>query len=62
MKPIFVAHLDLACNALHWNRDLEQPLDFVRKAEAHMDADINAIFHANWLRFFSEALPTTTEE
>src|SRR5262245_695768 len=36
MRPIFDAHLDLAWNALHWNRDLEQPLDVVRRNESHM--------------------------
>lgn len=36
MKPIFDAHLDLAWNALHWNRDLTQTLDTVRAHERHM--------------------------
>jgi membrane dipeptidase len=35
-KPIFDAHLDLAWNALHWNRDLEQPLEQLRRSETHM--------------------------
>jgi membrane dipeptidase len=35
-RPIFDAHLDLAWCALHWNRDLEQPLAALRAAEAHM--------------------------
>ena len=36
VRPIFDAHLDLAWNALHWNRDLTQPLADVRAAERHM--------------------------
>ena len=28
------AHLDLAMNAMEWNRDLRQPLEEVRKREA----------------------------
>jgi membrane dipeptidase len=30
---IFDGHLDLAMNALEWNRDLRQPLDFIRARE-----------------------------
>ena len=33
---IFDAHLDLALNAIEWNRDLRQPLDAVRGAESHL--------------------------
>jgi membrane dipeptidase len=33
---IFDAHLDLAMNALEWNRDLTQPLDEIRRREAHL--------------------------
>ncbi|QEG41963.1 dipeptidase [Roseimaritima ulvae] len=33
---IFDAHLDLAMNAIEWNRDLTQPLDVVRASEAHL--------------------------
>ncbi|EAQ78056.1 dipeptidase [Blastopirellula marina] len=36
MRPIFDAHLDLAWNALHWNRDLTQSLADMRGHEAHM--------------------------
>ena len=36
MRAIFDAHLDLAWNALQWNRDLTQPLAEVRAAEATM--------------------------
>ncbi|PQO43210.1 dipeptidase [Blastopirellula marina] len=36
MRPIFDAHLDLAWNALHWNRDLTQTLDEMRRHETHM--------------------------
>jgi len=36
MRPILDAHLDLAWNALHWNRDLTQTLDAVRAHERHM--------------------------
>ncbi len=36
MRPIFDAHLDLSWSALQWGRDLTQPLDAVRAAEAHM--------------------------
>lgn len=32
---IFDAHLDLAMNAIEWNRDLTQPLEAVRAREAH---------------------------
>src|SRR5262245_30672098 len=32
---IFDAHLDLAMNALEWNRDLTQPLDEVRRRDTH---------------------------
>ena len=30
---IFDAHLDLAWNAIDWNRDLEQPVSEIRKSE-----------------------------
>jgi membrane dipeptidase len=33
---VFDAHLDVAWNALDWNRDYEQPLDVIRAAEAGM--------------------------
>lgn len=33
---IFDAHLDLAMNALDWNRDLRWPLDEIRRAERHL--------------------------
>lgn len=33
---IFDAHLDLAMNAVEWNRDLRQPLAEIRQAEMHM--------------------------
>lgn len=36
MRPIFDAHLDLAWNALQWNRDLTQSLEAMRRQEAHM--------------------------
>lgn len=36
LRPMIDAHLDLAWNALQWNRDLTRPLDEVRAAEAHM--------------------------
>jgi membrane dipeptidase len=36
MRPIFDAHLDLAWNALQWNRDLTQSLQQVRAAESQM--------------------------
>ena len=32
---IFDAHLDLAMNAVEWNRDLTRPLDEIRAREAH---------------------------
>jgi membrane dipeptidase len=32
----FDAHLDLAMNAIEWNRDLTRPLDEIRKTEAHL--------------------------
>ena len=33
---IFDAHLDLALNALEWNRDLTRPLAEIRQREAHL--------------------------
>jgi len=33
---IIDAHLDLAMNAMEWNRDLRQPIDAIRKAESGM--------------------------
>lgn len=33
---IIDAHLDLAMNALEWNRDLSRPLDEIRQREMHM--------------------------
>jgi membrane dipeptidase len=33
---IFDAHLDLAMNALEWNRDLTQPIEDIRRREAHL--------------------------
>ena len=33
---IIDAHLDLAMNAMEWNRDLRQPLDEIRKREKGM--------------------------
>lgn len=33
---LFDAHLDLALNAIEWNRDLRLPLDDVRTREAHL--------------------------
>jgi membrane dipeptidase len=38
MKPVFIidAHLDLAMNALEWNRDLSRPLDEIRQREMNM--------------------------
>lgn len=36
MRPIIDAHLDLAWNALHWCRDLTQPLKLVRQGESHV--------------------------
>lgn len=33
---IFDAHLDLAMNAIEWNRDLTQPLDVIRQRETHL--------------------------
>jgi membrane dipeptidase len=36
MRPIFDAHLDLAGNALQWNRDLTRPLGDMNRAESHV--------------------------
>ena len=38
MNPplIFDAHLDLAMNAIEWNRDLTRPLADIRAGEAHL--------------------------
>ena len=33
---ILDAHLDLAMNALEWNRDFTRPLDEIRQREAHL--------------------------
>ncbi|MEJ7914466.1 MAG: peptidase M19, partial [Chitinophagaceae bacterium] len=33
---VFDAHLDLAMNAIEWNRDLSKPLADVRQREMHM--------------------------
>ncbi len=33
---IFDAHLDLALNAIEWNRDLRHPLAEIRRLEAHL--------------------------
>lgn len=35
-RLIVDAHLDLAMNAIEWNRDLMRPLDEIRQAEMHM--------------------------
>lgn len=35
-RLIFDAHLDLAMNAIEWNRDLTQPLSEIRQREMHM--------------------------
>lgn len=35
-KFIFDAHLDLAMNAIEWNRDLTLPLNEIRQREMHM--------------------------
>jgi membrane dipeptidase len=38
MNPPFIVdvHLDLALNAIEWNRDLRLPLDTLRRSEAHL--------------------------
>lgn len=36
MPLIFDAHLDLAMNAIEWNRDLTRPLAEIRRGEAHL--------------------------
>ena len=36
MRPIFDAHLDLAWNAMYFDRDLTRPLSAVREQEQHM--------------------------
>jgi membrane dipeptidase len=38
MKNLFIidAHLDLAMNAIEWNRNLSRPLDNIRQREMHM--------------------------
>jgi membrane dipeptidase len=36
-KPLIIdAHLDLAMNAIEWNRDLTRPLDEIRLQEMHL--------------------------
>jgi len=37
MRIIFDAHLDLAMNAIEWNRDLTQPIAELRRREAGMN-------------------------
>ena len=39
MIPIIDSHLDLAWNALSWNRDLTEPLDVLRQRESGMSDD-----------------------
>src|SRR5688572_13509394 len=39
MIPIIDSHLDLAWNALSWNRDLTEPLDVLRRRESGMSDD-----------------------
>jgi membrane dipeptidase len=34
-----------------------QKLDGILKSRGYSDADVDAIFHGNWLRFFTERLP-----
>ena len=34
-----------------------QKLDGILKSRGYSDADIDGIFHGNWLRFFTESLP-----
>ena len=34
---LFDAHLDLAMNAIEWNRDLSRPVDEIRAREASMN-------------------------
>ena len=36
MKLIFDAHLDLAMNALEWNRDLRLPVDKINELEENL--------------------------
>ncbi|MHC4995434.1 MAG: hypothetical protein ACYTGQ_10315 [Planctomycetota bacterium] len=38
-RPLIDAHLDLAWNALAYDRDLEMDLEAMRAAEAHMTDD-----------------------
>ena len=33
---LFDAHLDLALNAIEWNRDLRLPLATIRERESHL--------------------------
>lgn len=60
-------HLDLATNALLWNRDLTLDVDVLReherssgaplRARGFGPADVDAVMHGNWLRFLGDALP-----
>ena len=34
---VFDAHLDLAMNAMEWNRDLRLPVAAIREREAHLN-------------------------
>jgi membrane dipeptidase len=36
VRPVIDAHLDLAWNALQWNRDLTRPLEAMNQSESHM--------------------------
>ncbi len=37
-----------------------QKLEAVLKSRGYADADVDAIFHGNWLRFFTESLPNSS--
>jgi membrane dipeptidase len=39
-----------------------QKLDPILKARGYSDADVDAVFHANWIRFFSQHLPAATKK
>ena len=77
MRPLIDAHLDLAWNALYFNRDLLATVAEVRTAEQGMTDElarggntltlpelrraIDGIFFGNWLRFFGDALPDNAQ-
>jgi len=47
-RLIFDAHLDMAWNALEWNRDLMQPVEEIRKFESHFEGIVRGPNTTSW--------------